>query len=394
MNDTSPIIYLDYSASTPLDPRVLAKMLPYFNEHFANPSSQHRAGWLAQHAISQSRKSLMKLLNLKKESEVIFTSGASEANTLGIVGFILSLQKQDCNRSLHALTSAVEHKSVLETFDQLKSLGIDVDVLNPNPYGEIELTTIKKHLRKETVLMSFMWANNELGSLNPIQEISSLAQENKICFHTDATQAVGKIPIDLDKIPVDFLSLSAHKMYGPKGTGALIRRFEKHHSTFDLCSIIRGGSQEHGLRAGTLNTPGIVGLGAASHLADTEFFLQDLPKINALTEYFLGSLYKIFPKLQLNGNPQKRIPGHLHLTFPGIRWDQWLPRMSELCVSTTSACNSEQSQGSHVLNAIGFNLNQIHSSLRISIGKTTTKEELDQALLIFNKALSHSGAVV
>ncbi len=385
MDSQPDLIYLDYSASTPVDSRVLAKMIPYFKEHFGNSSSQHRAGWTAQFAVSQARKSLIKLLNAKKESEFLFTSGASEANTLALVGFIQALQKKDPRRPLHAMTSSVEHKSVLETFEQIRELGVKVDILPPNRWGQIEVETVKKHLRPETVLMSFMWANNEVGSINPIEELSALAKENKICFHTDATQAVGKIPIDLEKVPVDLLSLSGHKMYGPKGIGALYRRFENHHAAFDLVPLVRGGGHEYGLRAGTLNTPGIVGLGMAAELAHTEFFSQDLLKIQSNTEYFFGSLQKLFPDLQLNGSSSNRIPGHLHITFPGVRWDQWLPRMSELCVSTTSACSSDQSQGSHVLQALGFNLNQAQASLRLTIGKTTTKEELDRAILLFTK---------
>lgn len=379
---TNPI-YLDYSASTPVDPRVIEAMLPFFNTLYGNPSSQHRAGWAAQHAVDKARKSLIQLLNADQEREIIFTSGASEANTLALVGMIQALQHQNPDRPLHAITSVVEHKSVLETFAQLKEMGVEVSIIPTNSAGQVEVSTLKSYLKSETVLMSFMWANNEVGSLNPMEELSALAKENNICFHSDATQACGKLPIDLKKTPVDFLSLSAHKMYGPKGVGALYRRFSGHHPAFALHPQVRGGGQEYGLRAGTLNTSGIVGLGLAAELAKNEFLTQGIIEVQNLTQYLLTELQKLFPKMKLNGSPSERLPGHLHLSFPEIRWDQWLPRMSHLCVSTASACNSESSHGSHVLQALGFQLAEIHSSLRISLGKFTTQEELDAALQLF-----------
>jgi len=359
-------------------------MLPYFTQHFANPSSQHRGGWLAQRGIEQARQHLADLIKASSPKEILFTSGASEANTLAIVGYIRALRKQDPHRPLHAITSQVEHKSVLETFEQLRELQVDVEFLPTNSYGQVEIECIKKHLRPQTVLMSFMWANNEIGSINSIESIARLARENNICFHSDATQAGGKIPIDLQTIPVDFLSLSAHKMYGPKGVGALFRRMDRHHSRYDLIPLIRGGGQEFNLRAGTLNTPGIVGFGEAAKIAQQEFLSKDLDRIQTLTQKLLLDLQRVFPDVQLNGHPTARLPGHLHLSFPGVRWDQWLPRMSELCVSTTSACNSDSGQGSHVLRALGFNDSQIHSCIRLSLGKFTTTEELDRAQGLFN----------
>jgi len=380
-------IYLDYSASTPVDPRIIEIMIPYFRDHIANPSSQHRAGWTAMHAIEQARKHVAELLNTKNTKEIIFTSGASESNTLAIIGYIHALRKKDSLKPLHAITSQVEHKSILETFEQLKELNVEIEFLPTNAFGQIEIQTIKKHLRPSTVLMSFMWGNNEVGSINPMSEISALAKEYNICLHSDATQACGKIPIDLQKTPIDLLSLSSHKMYGPKGVGAIYRRFEQHHSTVALTPLIRGGGQEQNLRAGTLNTPGIVGLGEAARLAKNEFIPNDSLQIMELTQNFKTKLQKLFPKLEINGHPTERIPGHLHLSFPGIRWDQWLPRMSELCVSTTSACSSDSGQGSHVLHALGYNDDRIHSSLRLSLGKFTTPQELEMALVLFKKVL-------
>lgn len=380
-------LYLDYSASTPVDPRVIELMLPFFRDQIANPSSQHRAGWSSMHAIDQARKHVVDLLNARIPKEILFTSGASESNTLAILGTILALQKKNPGQKFHALTSKVEHKSVLETFEQLKEFDVDVEFLPTNIFGQIEIKTIKQHLRPNTVLMSFMWANNEVGSINPIADIAALAQEHKICFHSDATQACGKIPMDLQKMPVDLLSLSAHKMYGPKGVGVLYRRFEQHHPCYPLTPLIRGGGQEQNIRAGTLNTPGIVGLGEAARIAKAEFLPNDATRIIEMTRDFQTKLQKLFPKIEMNGHPTERIPGHLHLSFPGVRWDQWLPRMSELCVSTTSACNSDSGQGSHVLRALGFSDDKIHSSLRLSLGKFTMSEELDRVLLLFKNVL-------
>ncbi len=380
-------IYLDYSASTPIDPRVLEKMLPYFSEHFANPSSQHREGWHSMRAVDLGRSQIAKLINARLTKEILFTSGASEANTLALIGFIQTLRQTDPQRKLHAMTSNVEHKSILSTFTQMQELGVEVDIIPTNQWGQVEISTIKKHLRPETVLMSFMWANNEVGSINPMAEISQFALANNICLHSDATQACGKIPIDLQEIPVDLLSLSAHKMYGPKGAGALYLRHEGHHPIYKIWPIVRGGGQEYNLRAGTLNVPGIIGLGEAALIAQ-ESLLTESQKLNNLTQEFLAKLRVLYPELILNGHPTERLPGHLHLTFPKIRWDQWLPRLSQLCVSTTSACNSESAQGSHVLQALGFDLPKMHASLRISLGKFTTEEELSMAFTLFQRVFN------
>jgi cysteine desulfurase len=430
-----PIIYLDYSASTPVDQRVLDKMLPYFQEHFGNPSSQHRAGWQAQRAVDQARTQVARLLNARRDKEIVFTSGASEANTLAILGYIQTLRQQQPERRLHALTSQVEHKSILATFEQIQELGVEVEFLPTNSYGQIEPSTIQKHLRPETVLMSFMWANNEVGSLNPMKEIAAIAQKHKICLHSDATQACGKIAIDLQQVPVDLLSLSGHKMYGPKGVGALFVRYEGHHPAIKLWPIVRGGGQEYQLRAGTLNVPGIVGLGEAAQLgaeglsrflstsassstsaptptptaaptavparapvpapapASTQALTASPDPLTLMAQNFLAQIQAQFPGVILNGHPTERLPGHLHLSFPGIRWDQWLPRISQLCVSTSSACSAGSGQGSHVLQALGFDLTRIHSSVRISLGKYTTEGDIEGALSLFQRVFnSHSTA--
>lgn len=382
-------IYLDYSASTPVDPQVMEKMLPYFREHFANPSSQHRAGWQAMRGVDQARAQVSKLLNARLTKEIIFTSGASEANSLAILGFIQSLRKLHPDRRLHAMTSQVEHKSVLATFEQLQDFGVDVDFIPVNSFGQVEIATIEKHLKPETVLMSFLWANNEVGSINSMAEISALAIKNKICLHTDATQACGKIPVDLQKVPVDLLSLSGHKMYGPKGVGALYLRYEGHSPAVSLWPLVRGGGQEFNLRAGTSNVPGIVGLGESAQLAQSNL-KDEADRLKSLTQEFFSQLQLLAPNVILNGHPTDRLPGHLHLTFPGVRWDQWLPRLSQLCVSTTSACSSESIQGSHVLQALGFSLPQMHSSLRISLGKFTTTDEIKDVLPLFHRVFNQA----
>ena len=380
-------IYLDYCASTPVDPSVLGKMQPFFSEEFANPSSQHQAGWSAQRAIEKARSQVAELLHARLPKEIVFTSGASEANALALVGYIQWLRLNHPNRSLHALTAATEHKSVLETFHQFQELGVEIEILPTNSYGQVEISTIQKHLRPETVLMSFMWANNELGSINPIEKISRLAKQHNICLHSDATQACGKIELDLQTTPVDLLSLSGHKMYAPKGVGALYLRHEGARPAVNLWPLVRGGTHEGGLRAGTLNVPGIVGLGEAADLAKNAF-VTEIPELKSKTLFFLNELRRLYPNLVLNGHHDERIPGHLHLTFPGIRWDQWLPRLSHLCVSTTSACSAEAGHGSHVLKALGFDDSSMRSSLRISLGKFTSETELKMALELFQRVFN------
>jgi cysteine desulfurase len=377
-------IYLDYNATTPVDPRVLNEMLPYFCEEFGNPSSQsHSYGWIASKAVEKARKQVANLIGASPH-EVIFTSGSTEASSLALLGFIDEFDNHHPGHPIHAITSCVEHNAVFETFKHLQERGVEVDFLPVNKYGTIEMSTVEKALKPHTKLMSFIWANNEIGSLNPIKTLGKFAKSHDIVFHTDATQAVGKFSTHVLDEGIDLMSFSSHKIYGPKGVGALYVR--AHNPRIQLKSQIRGGGQERGLRSGTLNVPGIVGFGTACELAQLEM-QQESEKLSFYRHYFLQKVREFVSDVQLNGEPENRIPGHLSLTFPGVSMDLLLPRMSSLAISTTSACASGSTESSHVLRGIGLTSTQASQTLRIGIGRMTTMEELDRAIAILKEAL-------
>jgi cysteine desulfurase len=376
-------IYLDYNASTPVDPRVLEKMYPYFTSEFGNPSSQHPYGWIAQKAIEQARTQVRDLLEAPSSKDIIFTSGASESNSLAIIGIAKKIHKQ--KQKAHFITSKAEHHSVLESMHAAEELGIEVTYLPVNKFGQIEINTLTTALKPHTVLLSFMWANNEIGSLNPIHEIAQLAEKEKLIFHSDATQACGKVPINLSELKIDLLSLSAHKIYGPKGVGALYI----HKNLSDVGSplpSIYGGGQERGFRAGTLNTPGIVGLGQACALAKNEFNTEP-HRLNLFTQKIWLELKNHYPKLEWNGHPIERITGQMNFLFRDKRMDQVLPRTVNLAMSSGSACTSRTNSVSHVLQAIGLSREEILASVRLSVGRMTTLEEVEESCKILKEHL-------
>lgn len=377
-------IYLDYNSTTPVDPRVLKVMLPYFCEEFGNPSSQsHSYGWIAAKAVENARKHVANVIGASPH-EVIFTSGSTEATSLALLGFIDEFDNHHPGHPVHAITSCIEHNAVIETFKQLQERGVEVDFLPVNKYGVVEMSTVEKALKPHTKLMSFIWANNEIGSINPISAIGKLAKFHKIVFHTDATQAVGKFPIHVLSEGIDLMSFSSHKIYGPKGVGALYMR--AHNPKIELRPQIRGGGQERGLRSGTLNVPGIVGFGAAAEIALLEM-QQESERLANHRSYFLQKIREFVPDVQLNGDPVNRIPGHLSLTFPGVSMDLLIPRMASLAVSTSSACSSGSIESSHVLRGIGLTITQANQTLRIGIGRMTTLAELDRAIAILKEAM-------
>jgi cysteine desulfurase len=376
-------IYLDYNATTPVDPRVLEKMYPYFLSEFGNSSSQHPYGWIAQKATEHARKQVSSLLGAPNSKDIIFTSGASESNTLAILGLANTLKMQ--NHKAHFITSKAEHPSVLESMHAAEKLGIEVTYLPVNKFGQVELNDISDALQAHTVLLSFMWANNEVGSLNPIKEIAELAEKKKLIFHTDSTQACGKIPINLDKIKIDLLSVSAHKLYGPKGIGALY--INKNLSEFlSLTPVIYGGGQERGMRAGTLNVPGIVGLGAACELANSDLNTET-QRLNEYVQKIWTELKSFYPKLEWNGHPSVRLPGQMNFLFRDKRMDQLLPRMVNLAMSSGSACASTSSSISHVLQAMGLSREEVLASVRLSVGRMTNLEEVDETCRILKEHL-------
>ncbi len=382
MLSTQPI-YLDYNATTPMDPRVLEAMLPFFTEHFGNPaSSQHLWGWTAARAIEKARHQVAGLISAKP-TEIYFNSGATEGNNWVFQSLFHQWQETGKNGKFHVLSSPVEHSSVLKTLDHLKKLGADIEYVPVNSYGQVEVSEVKKRLTSDTRLMSFIWANNEVGSLNPINELCELAHENKIYFHSDATQAVGKIKVDLEVSKVDFLTLSAHKIYGPKGSGAVFVRSK--NPRIELQPLIWGGGQEKGARSGTVNVPGVVGLGSACEICHQELNEPTHPLLS-LRNDFLKDLMNEIPGIKLNGHPENRVFTNLSLTMHGKRVEEALPLLMRLGFSTGSACSSGTLKGSYVLKAMGLSEQEMASTIRLSVGRSTTSNELKEALELLKKA--------
>ena len=386
MQSPNPI-YLDYNATTPLDPRILEVMLPYFTEHFGNPaSSQHLWGWSATRAVEKARQQVAGLLSAKP-TEIFFTSGATEGNNWVLQSLFHHWQESGANGKFHILSSNVEHSSVLKTLEYLNKLGAEVEYVPVNSFGQVELSEVQKRLQKDTRLMSFIWANNEVGSLNPIKELAQLAHNHQIYFHSDATQAIGKIKVNLEESLVDFVTLSAHKIYGPKGSGALYIRSK--NPRIELQPLILGGGQEKGLRSGTVNVPGVVGLGLACEFCEQELEQTSQP-LHELRNEFLKTLLLEIPGTKLNGHPTNRVFSNLSLTFNGRRLEEALPFLMRLGFSTGSACHSGTASGSYVLKAMGLSEDEIASTIRLSLGRFTTTEELKEALQLLKKAFSPS----
>ena len=372
-------IYLDYHATTPVDPRVLERMLPFFTERFGNPASrQHAYGWEAQEAVDTARTQVAALIGASA-GEIVFTSGASESNNLAIKGATCLLRE----KGNHIVTSAVEHKSVLDCFKNLESQGWRVSYVGVDREGLVDLDEMRSAVTGETVLVSVMAANNEIGSVQPLAEIAGIAEAHGALFHTDAAQAVGKIPIDVRASNVDMLSLTAHKFYGPKGSGALYIRRRK--PRIELACQIHGGGHENGYRSGTLNVPGIVGLGAACEICRLEM-AEESRRLAALRERLLEGLRSGMDGVQVNGpSPERRLPHNLHVSFAGIEGERLLMALGDLAVSTGSACSSGSGKASHVLEALSaafMRAGEWHdtgASIRFGIGRSTTEQEIDVA---------------
>lgn len=363
-------IYLDSHATTPVDERVLAAMIPYFTEHFGNPSSiGHVYGWEAEAAVKQSREILAAAINATPE-EIVFTSGATEANNLAIKGVAEGYFSQ----GQHIITVATEHSAVLDPCTYLKSLGFDITVLPVQPDGIINLTELKKALRPETILVSVMAANNEIGVLQPLAEIGEICRENNIIFHTDAAQAIGKIPLDVEAMKVDLMSLTAHKVYGPKGIGALYVR--RRNPRVQIAPQQHGGGHERGRRSGTLYTPQIVGFGKAVEiaLAAQERENQRLMELRQRLWEQLSSLSGV----HLNGHPTQRLAGNLNISVEGVDGAALLLGLQPvMAVSSGSACSSTTTAPSHVLTALGHSEKLAYASVRFGIGRFNTAEEID-----------------
>ena len=364
-------IYLDHHATTPVDPRVLDEMMPYFNENFGNASSlDHPYGYDASIAVQKSRESIAGAIGASMD-EIIFTSGATESDNLAIIGAM----KKYSEKGDHLITCATEHKAVLDTARHLEGEGKKVTYLPVNEFGEVNLEELKAAITEKTVMISIMAANNEIGTIANLEEIGKIAHENDVFFHTDAAQAVGHIPIDVKKMNIDLMSFSSHKIYGPKGIGALYLRVLKPRVKLD--SIMFGGGQERNIRSGTLNVPGIVGFAKAVEISQKE-----MEKENAKSKRWTDSMLKKFQEAggKLNGHPEKRLSHNLNVRFDGIESKAIINTVSKkIAISAGSACTTQIVEPSHVLLAIGLGEDQTHSSIRVGCGRFNTDEEIEIA---------------
>ena len=370
----SRIVYLDNQATTPVDPRVLDAMLPYFLEEFGNPASvQHAMGRRAEAAVERAREQVAALIGAEAR-EIVFTSGATESNNLAIKGAVrFARDKQGRN---HVVTAATEHKCVLESARRLESEGIAVTVLPVEGDGHVDLGRLRDALTERTSLVSLMAVNNEIGVIAPLAEIGALCRARGVLFHTDAAQAVGKIPVDVEAMAIDLLSISGHKLYGPKGIGAL---YVRRRPRVRLEPLIDGGGQERGLRSGTLPAPLIVGLGEACAIAGRER-AAEAERLLALRQRAYDGLAARLSGVALNGDAERRVPGNLNLSFEGVEAEKLLAWLDDVALSSGSACTSASVEPSYVLRALGLPDARANASLRIGLGRFTTAAEVDYAV--------------
>lgn len=363
------IVYMDHHATTPVDPRVLEAMLPFFTEKFGNAASRNHAfGWDAAQACDRARRQVAERIGAR-EKDVVFTSGATESDNLAIKGAL----DANADRGNHIVTCATEHRAVLDTCRSLERKGkAVVTYLGVNGDGSIDLDALRRAITDRTVLLSFMHANNEIGTVHPVAEIGRIAKERGVLFHTDAAQSAGVLPIDVEAMGIDLLSVSAHKMYGPKGCGALYVRSKA--PRVRLTPLLDGGGHERGLRSGTLNVPGVVGLGKACELAGRE---GEDERIAAMRDRLWDGIRSRLDGVRLNGPLAGRLPGNLNVTFAHVEGESLLLGLRHVAVSSGSACSSATMEPSHVLRAIGATDEQAHSSIRFGLGRFNTDEEVD-----------------
>ena len=370
-------VYMDYAATTPVDPRVLKAMQPYFSEKFGNTMSLHKQGREAKHALTESRETVARLMNAQPD-ELLFTASATEANNTVIKGIAYANK----NKGKHIITSAIEHHCILEPASWLEKQGYEITRLPVDKHGLINITELENTIRKDTILVSIMHSNNEIGTIQDIQQIGKICKEKTVYFHSDAAQSFGKIPIDVKKMNIDLLSVNAHKMYGPKGVGGLyIRKGTK------IEPLLHGGGQENHKRASTVNVAGIVGFAQAAKIQQKEME-SDAKKQTQLRDKLIKELLKIEDS-HLNGHKTKRLPNNTNFWFSYIEGESLLMQLDiqGISASTGSACSSESLEASHVLLAIGLEPKEAHGSLRLSLGKYNTKQEIDYVLEIVPKAV-------
>jgi len=362
-------IYMDNHATTRLDPRVLAAMMPYLTDAYGNAASRsHSFGWTAEQAVETARAQVAKLIGASAR-EIVFTSGATESDNLAITGAVQAHGGQG-----HVVTQATEHKAVLDTCAWLEKQGSRVTYLPVDPEGRVSLDDLRRALEEKPILVTVLFANNEIGTLQPIDEIGALCRECGVLFHTDAAQAVGKIPVDVNRSNIDLLSISGHKIYGPKGIGALYVR--RHNPRVELAEQMHGGGHERGMRSGTLNVPGIVGLGAACELAAAELEAE-AARLTALRDRLQAKLLAELNHVRVNGSQQHRLPGNLNMTFEHVDSETLMMGVKEVALSSGSACTSAKIEPSHVLRALGLGEEAAHSSIRFGLGRFNTEEEVD-----------------
>jgi cysteine desulfurase len=367
MTVTLPI-YMDNHATTRLDPRVLDAMFPYFTKNYGNAASRtHAFGWAAEAGVEKARAQVASIVGAHPR-EIVFTSGATESNNLAIKGTALALQ----DKGTHIVTDKIEHKAVLDSCRALEKQGFDVTYLDPPPNGVITVAQVADALRPDTVLVSVMLANNEVGTINEVGAIGALCRSRRVTFHTDAAQGLGKIPFNAQTALVDLASLSAHKVYGPKGIGAL---YVWSSMDFDLAPQMHGGGHEHGLRSGTLNVPAIVGFGAACEIAEREM-PEETCTLTPLRDMLRETLCRRLPGCQVNGNLYKRLPGNLNVSFAGVDGESLIAALKDVALSSGSACTSTSVAPSYVLRALGLSDDQAQSSIRFGLGRFNTVDEV------------------
>jgi len=364
-------VYLDYAATTPTHPDVVKAMLPYLNDAFGNPSSMHSFGQEAKRAVEEARETIAALIGAKND-EIVFTSGGTEADNFALKGVAYANE----HRGNHIITSSIEHHAVIEPLKSLEQRGFKVTYLPVDQYGMVDPQDVRKAVNEKTILISVMHANNEIGTIEPIAEIGRIAKERRVYLHTDAVQTVGHIPVDVNELGVDLLAMSAHKLYGPKGVGALyIRKGTK------VAPFMHGGEQEQRRRASTENVPGIVGFGKAADIAQNEM-RAEVERLALLRDQLIKGLLERIDNMQLNGHPSKRLPNNVNVSIQFVEGESMLLSldMEGIAASTGSACSSSTLTPSHVLLALGLQPEQAHGSLRFTLGRETTKEEIGRVL--------------
>jgi cysteine desulfurase len=373
-------IYMDYHATTPVDPRVLEAMLPYFTGHFGNAASRsHRFGWSAEEAVDKARRQIARLIGAQKPKEIVFTSGATESDNLALKG-VAHFYKQKGN---HIITSQIEHKAVLDTCKRLEKEGFEITYLPVDKSGIVDPAELERAITDKTILVSIMLANNEIGTIQPIKEIGVITRKRGVLLHSDAVQGIGKTPFNVQEMNVDLASLTAHKIYGPKGIGTLYVR--RSRPRVRLTAEVDGGGHEFGMRSGTLNVPAIVGFGKACEILADEW-QQECERLRQLRDRLLEKLTAALPEVYVNGSIEHRLPNNLNVSFNFVEGEGLMMAIKDVAVSSGSACTSASLEPSYVLHAMGVSDDAAHSSIRFGLGRFTTEEEVDfVAALVIDK---------